>query len=628
MEHIPESRDEVFLHNVREAILKNLENERFGVSELADEVAISRFQIHRKLKSLKGLSVSQFIREIRLEEAMKLLKKDVGTASEISFKVGFSSPSYFNKCFQERYGYPPGEVKKMREIPASQQVGIPEQNTGSKIKVPPHSANKQKSIIGKPALLIFLGVVIVAAVWYFFLQRKHASSNMEKSIAVLPLSNLSTDPNNQFFADGLVEDLLTRLSTIKGFRVISRTSSEMYRKKGTKSIPQIADELGVAYIIEGSVQRDDGKARINIQLIEAKSDTHIWSKLFDRDLDDIFEIQSEIAIQIASELNTILSAQQTNDIQKNRTDNVKAFEFYQLGRFYWNKRTGDGYRTSIEYFEKAIAEDPDYGLAYAGLADTYNLMTLQRWTEEKKGRDKTEELALRALELDASLAEAHNVLASIYTYIDLDWEGAEREYLKAIAINPNYSTVHHYYSEHLSIMGRHNEAREHIDKALQLDPLSFIIRYVSAKLYFNRGLFQEALAENQRCQELLKDHLWSVWGSFEINYKLGADSAALASFKHFGRISGEYDPDRADSVHLVSGLDGLLKWRIELTKETYNKAEYYGLLGDNEKAMNTLEVAFNQGNYNKEFTFKYAFKNLWPDPRFKALLQRMGLPRT
>ena len=644
MEHLKEpSMDNAFLKKLTDIVLQNLDNEQFGVEDLSEQVGMSRSHLHRKLKLLKGKSISQFIREVRLEEAMKLLRNDVATISEIAYRVGFSSPAYFHRCFHAHYGFPPGETKQIfhdkentqqAEVnTVSQHVELgmvdgfsklhPNKEINSDAKPFPISSPKTfiYKIVAACVLMLFIGFTVS-----YFLKKDNVPSSVEKSIAVLPFDNLSADEENQYFADGIVEDLLNRLSRIEGFKVISRTSSEMYREKGTKSVPQIAQELGVSYIIEGSVQREANKARINVQLIDAQHDDHIWSKLFDRDLKDIFKTQSEIAIQIASELNTVLTTQQTTDLQKNRTDNVKAFELYQLGRFHWNKRTDDGYHTSIDYFEQAIAEDPAYGLAYAGLADTYNLMALQGWIEEKKGRDKAVELALKALALDGSLAEAHNVLASIYTYVDWDWEAAEMEYLRAIEINPNYSTVHHYYSEHLSITGRHEEARKHINKALELDPLSFIIRYVSAKLYYNRGLFTEALADNQRCHELNPDHYWSTWNDFEINYQLGNESEALQGFKHFGLISGEFEPEKADSVFEISGLEGLLRWSIELANWTYIKAEGYGLLGEDDKAMDLLELAFDEGDINPEFTFKYAFKNLHSNPRYIAILKKMGLP--
>ena len=489
-----------------------------------------------------------------------------------------------------------------------------------------HLPVKQKSSVKK--WLLFMLVCILGGVgsYSYFHKKDVIVSDAEKYIAVLPLHNLSADPNNQFFADGIVEDLLNRLSTIEGFKVISRTSSERYRERNEKSLPQIAKELGVSYIIEGSVQRDSNKTRINIQLIDAHLDAHIWSKYFDRDFKDIFKIQSEIAIDIAHELNTVLTPQQTTDIQRNRTENIKAYELYQLGRFYWNKRTINGYQTGIGYFEKAIAEDPNYGLAYSGLADTYNLMALQEFMDLKTGRDKAVTLALKALELDDRLAEAHTVLGSIYTNVDWSWEAAEKEYRMALDLNPNFSTVHHYYSEHLSIVGKHEEARKHINKALELDPLSFVIRHVSAKLYFGRGQFHEALAENQRCNELNKDHRWPAFYDFIINKYLDNGPEALAGFKRYASIIGVTDPSKADSIYQTSGLNGLIRWGVEFSDSPIHKSEWYAYLGENEKALEMLEKAFQKQQFNAEFAFYYAFRDLYSTPRFNKILEQMNLP--
>ncbi len=620
-----------FLRNLTKTVLDNLENEQFGVEELASQTGISRSHLHRKLKLLKGKSVSQFIREVRLEEAMKMLQHEVATASEIAYRVGFTSPSYFFKSFQKYYGFPPGEVKKINSDATFTQPGkeSDDQNTfeeeGKAIrkKISGKTNPLSKSLAWIITLIVLIG--IIAGVSYFLNKGKN-DPIVEISIAILPFTNLSTDVENQHFADGLVEDLLNRISRIDGMKVISRTSSEMYREKGNKTIPQIARELGVTHIMEGSVQRDENTARINIQLIDAAKDDHIWSNLFDRELTDIFKMQSEIALQVASELNLILTTGQTNNLRKNYTNNLKAFELYQLGRFYWNKRTEDGYLSSIEYFNQAIEEDPGYALAYAGLADTYNLMAIQSWIDRREGRDKAVELALKALEMDGDLAEAHNVLGSIYTYLDWKWEEAENAYLRAIEINPNYATAHQYYSEHLSITGRHTEARKHINKALELDPLSFVIRYVSVKLYFNRGQFTEALEDNRRSHELNPDHRWSAYYDFFLNYHLGRNQAALQGFKNYGRITGLFNPDLADSIFHINGLDGLLTVYIESQTNRYAKAEGYGFLGDYEKSLELLEGGFDKyGEISPEIAFRIGFKNLYNHPRFIAILKEMGL---
>ena len=447
----------------------------------------------------------------------------------------------------------------------------------------------------------------------------------------MPFTNLSEDKENQHFADGLVDDLLNRLAIIDEFKVISHTSSDTYRERGKKRIPEIARELGgVSHIVEGSVQKYENKARITVQLIDAKNDDHLWGDSFEQELADIFNVQSEIAIQIASALSTVLTDQQTLDIQKNQTENVKAFELYQLGRFYWGKRIPKEYKTAIHYFELAIAEDPEYALAYAGLADTYFLMN---WdftdiNERMKYRDKAEEQAIKALELDPELAEAHTVLATLNFFIDWDWAAAEKKFLRAFELNSNYSTLHFRYAEHLSSTGRHREAREHINKAIELDPLSFVIRRNSTKLYFNRGLFHEALAEAQISEELNRDNPRPHDHKFRIHYLLGDGPAALKDLKQVVRLYGRPFPDHLlDSIYNSSGLDGLIKWRIESVATWYiEKARLYSLCGENDKAMDWLEASFNENKLMKDAPYWYSPNNLHSNPRYIALLSKMGLP--
>ena len=479
-------------------------------------------------------------------------------------------------------------------------------------------------------------VVIIALIVFNILStgnKSGASSVREKSIAVLPFANLSEDRGNEYFADGLVDDLLNRISVIEELKVISRTSSEMYRDRGAKSVPAIASELGVSYILEGSVQRYGNKARINVQLIDAINDDHIWAENYDRDIVDVFKIQSEIAIHIASELNTILTSKQKMHLQDDKTKNVKAFELYQMGRFFWNKRTGDGYKTSMEYFEKAIEEDPGYGLAYAGLADTYNLMAIQGWIDKQEGRDKAVELALKALELDENLAEAYTVLGSIYDYVDWDWENAESAFKRAIEINPNYATAHHYYSQHLHITGQHEDAWLHIGKALELNPLSFVIRYVSGhEMYYNDGLFEEALAEIQKCNELHENHPWIARAELEIYWRLGEEERTYEALKKILNRDSVYNLKEAEDIYKESGLNVVIDWKMEIDSmdterrfQAYHIANTYGMIGENEKAMDWLEKASNMHMISPHLSFNIHFKNLHNNPRYIAILEEMGL---
>jgi len=488
----------------------------------------------------------------------------------------------------------------------------------------PKSSNSWK-IASYISFVVIMGLIVLNII-----PQLGKKEILDKSIAVLPFENLSEEDGNEFFVDGLVDDLLNRISVIEELKVISRTSSEMYREKGFKTVPQIADELRVAYILEGSVQRYGDKARITVQLIDARKDDHIWTDSYDRDIGDVFQTQSEIAFQIASELNAILTYEQKALVQEEKTSNIKAFELYQLGRFYWNKRTGGGYVKSIEYFEQAVEMDPNYGLACAGLADTYMLMALQGHIGRQEGIDKAKGLALRALELDGNLAEAYAVLGQIYDYMDWDWEKAENAFQRALELNPNYSTAHHYYAEHLSILGRHEEARLHVNKAVELNPLSFVKRHVNAKLYYHRGYFGEALQELNISDDIQPGHLWTYEFRFYIYWQMGQMDKAYEEFRKVISGNTKYDLATADRIYNEKGIEDVLEWIVEQDialskdKQSYRIANSLAMLGKDEEALYWLEKAL-QSSISPEMSWNLHFRILHEHPRYKAILKEMGL---
>ena len=355
----------------------------------------------------------------------------------------------------------------------------------------------------------------------------------------------------------------------------------------------------------------------------------MWQDTYLRDIKDIkeiFKLQSEIAQVISAQLNAVITPSEKEQIDAIPTDNVEAYNSYLLGRFHWNKRTPEGYETSINYFEKAINNDPEFGLAYAGLADTYNLMSIQgSIDEEKNNRDKAVEMAFRALELNKHLAEAHTVLGSIYTFADFNWEAAEREYLIAINLNPNYATVHHYYSEHLSITGRHQEARIHINRALKIDPLSFIIHMVSASLYFNQGLLDEALAEILRCHELINEHPWLASWDFIINFRLGDNLKALEGFKKLARQESLFIPHELDSIYQASVFDGFFKMAVDRTNNANLKILFYSQLGKNDEILDLIEELYDRSELRPGILYMIILKNLHSHPRFIAIQKKMDL---
>ena len=312
---------------------------------------------------------------------------------------------------------------------------------------------------------------------------------------------------------------------------------------------------------------------------------------------------------------------------------LRLLNFTRWGRFYWNKRTLEGSITSIEYFDKAIEEDPRYGLAYAGLADAYSNMAAHGWMDRKDGFDKGEELALKALELDRNLAEAFAVLANIY-YHYWDWEKSERAYKRALELNPNYSIGHEYYAHLLMNARQPEEARKHIDKALELDPLSFLFRIVSARFYYHTGLYSKALEELQKCSEFEINHPWMPYKEM-VNYlQLGDDKNAFIALRKWLNLSAIYDLETADKIYETDGIKAVLKWKIEIdikdvgnTNDSYYwLADSYGIIGEDEEALYWLEKAF-ESHQTTQMNWNRNFKTLHNHPRYIAILKGMGLEK-
>ena len=290
-----------------------------------------------------------------------------------------------------------------------------------------------------------------------------------KSIAVLPFENLSPDLDNAYFADGIQEEILTRLAGIADLKVISHTSTQRYQSK-PRNLSQIANQLGVANILEGSVQKAGDQVRVNVELINAQTDADLWADTYDRKLTDIFGVESEIAKTVADNLKAKLTRSERKAMAVHPTANADAYELYLKGRFFWNRRTGADLRKAIDDFNDAIGKDPNYALAYAGLADCYDLLHEYSELSPKDSYPKAKAAALKALELDDTLGEAHTSLAYSLINYDWDWRSAEREYRRAIQLDPNYATAHQWYAECLSILRRHIEAIAEIKRAQELSP--------------------------------------------------------------------------------------------------------------------------------------------------------------
>jgi len=487
-------------------------------------------------------------------------------------------------------------------------------------------------------------VVIVAgaiSVGLFFFGRYTATSKQSKpievpakSLAVLPFANLSGNPDNAYFAAGIQDEIITRLAKITELKVISCTSTQRF-KGAPDDLPAIAKQLGVANILEGSVQRTTDQLRVNVQLVEAATDAHLWADTFDRKLTDIFKIESEIAKTVAETLQAKLSGSERNAIAAQPTENTEAHELYLKGRFFWDKRTGDNLKKSIDYFNQAIAADPNYALAYVGLADCYLLLEDYTGTPAIETYPKAEAFAQHALQLDDSLAEAHTSLAYVYTNL-WQWEQAEEEFKRAIKLNPNYPTAHHWYSLCLLDLGRIDEAKAQIKRAHELDPLSLIIGTTLNYAYFAEGDVNSSIAQCKRVIDLdpnfPRTHEYLGLGYLA----QGRNSEAIVEIHKAVELSGR---DRRPLRDLGYGYAASGKRAEALTvlkelEENYEKhkaigqdfAAVYVGLGEKDQAFAWLEKDF-QARSGLLAWSRWAppFDSLRSDPRFADLLRRMGL---
>ncbi len=410
-----------FIDQSQALVLENLSNEKFGVSELAEAMNMSRSNLLRKVKKQTNLSASQFIRQIRLQKGMELLKEDNAlTVSEISYEVGFGSTSYFIKCFREHYGYPPGEVLKREFVEEPAQAKPPR-----KIRI---------------ALIAAAAVTFIAiALSVVFYHKKPAPeiAPLEKSIAVLPFKNESSDSTNVYFVNGLMESTLNNLQKIEDFRVVSRTSSEKFRNTN-RGIPDIAEELHVNYVVEGSGQRNGDIVLLNIQLIEAASDRPIWSQQYNRKVVDIFALQNEVAREIAEAVAATVTPSEQEQIAKKPTENLLAYDFYLQGLDLFYLRSREGLEGAIPLFEKAIEEDPQFALAYANVAISYYLLDV--YQKQKQHTERINTYADKALLYDSKSAESLIAKAMYYMQTE-EFQLAVPHLEKALEYNPNSTTV-------------------------------------------------------------------------------------------------------------------------------------------------------------------------------------------
>ena len=452
---------------------------------------------------------------------------------------------------------------------------------------------------------------------------QHASQI--QSIAVLPLANLSGDPSQDYFADGMTDELVTALAENRSLRVVSRTSVMRF-KNSNRSLRDIASELGVDGILEGSVNRSGDHVHVNLQLIYAPTDTHVWAQSYDRDLKGALSLPKELSHAIASEAGVT-----STPAKPQRQISPEAHDAYLQGRYYW---FASNYQRSKEYFEKAIQLQPDYALAWDGLGDSYGASAVEGEVPSNAAFEKAHQYALKALELDDSLPEAHNSMAAYYFFNRWDWQKAEAEELRAIELNPNYAEARHLYSYILSAMNRNEESLQEQKRSTELDP--FARPDALGAAYLRARQYDAAIAELRARAEIQHQNSYIQWLLSEAYRFKGMQKEAAQHAEEMFLAEG--DKQSAEAVRRAAGrgddaplAEIFLKQDQERARKQYlspiHLAYDYALLGRKEETLRALEDGFRERDPMLVFLQKWqAFDCLHSDPRYRALVAKMGLP--
>lgn len=487
----------------------------------------------------------------------------------------------------------------------------------------------------------FVAVGAVAGFYWSRTRTRPQPSSGRLMLAVLPFENLTGDAGQDYFSDGFTEEMVTQLGRLEPQRlgVIARTSVMRY-KKGATPLDQVGRELGVQYILEGSVRRDARRVRITAQLIHVKDQTHLWAREYDRELKDLLVLQGEIAEEISTEIQAALGDHKPITPVRQPSLSPKAYEAYDLylkGRYFWNKRTPAGFQRAIELFEQATSKDPTYARAYAGLADSYAMMSIYGLVSATAYMPKARAAALKALQIEDSLAEAHTSLALIVENYDWDWQTAENEYRRAIELDPNYATAHHWYAECLAFQGRFGEASTEVERARQLDPLSLIIAAdKGAMLYFSR---QYDRAIEQLRAVLAKEPGFPRAHLIVFAYvEKGRFADALAEIQNWRRFDDTPAPLAVEAyVYGRWGRQAEAQLALEKLRQANRRwhldpapmlAIAYAGSSEKDKTLAALEDAcLKHSNALTVLKVEPIYDPLRSDPRFQELLRHVGLAR-
>jgi adenylate cyclase len=578
--------DNGLIERLDQLIAQHLKNAAFSPAVVCQELGISRSQLHRLITAHSQLSISLYIRKMRLRKAQDLLANTDLRISEITYEVGIDSPQNFSKYFIQAFDISPTEFRKK----AQQQ---------------------------QPTLTV--------------------ADNSALSIAVLPFVNMSSDLEQEYFSDGITEEIINRLAQVPGLKVAGRTSSFTFKGQN-QDLRYIGQQLNVNFVLEGSIRKSNNKLRITAQLNKVSDGYYLWSERYDRALEDVFDIQDEISLAILNQIKIRLLGTDKEAVLKRYTNNAAAYQLYLYGRFYHNKFAGpDAFNKAISYYQAAIDLDPQYAIAYSGMASCYLNLWFYRHTPAQLCLPQMQEATQRSLAWDDQIAESHVADARLKMYYQWDLEGAAAAFRKAILLNPNMAEAYGQYALCLGIMGKTAQAREQAAIALRLEPLSLIHNFYTAYICWIDQDFEEAIAQGKRLLEI-EPNFWGgnlILGFNLIQLKQPQQALAqleLALQQNYNGIT-------------LSGYGGLLAMmsreaeaqeilkKMELLAQTQPVSNYdmgivYACLGHKNTAYAFFEKAIELHEPPMLF-FKYIvrdwlahFKN---DPQCHALLQKIGI---
>jgi eukaryotic-like serine/threonine-protein kinase len=487
------------------------------------------------------------------------------------------------------------------------------------------------------ALTAVVAALVIAALALYLSRTR---SEAIDSIAVLPFTNVSNDPGTEYLSDGITESLINSLSQLPNLKVISRGSVFRYKLHDPKATPPdpraVGLELNVSAVLTGRLVEREGNLSISAELVDVRNDRQIWGDHYNRRLVDILAVQEEISREISEKLRSKLTGEQQQRLVKHYTEDTEAYQVYLKGRYHWNKRTAEGMSKAVEYFQQAIERDPNYALAYAGLADCYNLQTIYSGVPPKDAFPRGKAAAIKALAVDDALAEAHTALAYLKQVYEHDLEGADAEFKRAIELNPSYATAHQWYGEYLTMIGRLDEALAEKKKAQEFDPLSLVINTtVGWTLYFARE-YDQAIAIYQKALELdpnfFRAHLFlgqayeqkgmytNAIGEFEKAVSLSKQSTeALGALGHAYAVSHK----RGEAQKIIADLKETSSLKYV---DSYSIAIIYAGLGEKDQALAWLERGYEERSYFSLYAkVDPVFDGIRSDPIFASLTRQMGL---